>query len=153
MRKLYVVLVGLLATLATAASAPSQPLKRTFAIPLTAAEEVPVCPATNPGDRGVALFKIIDVAAGTVEYKVIATDLPGTLAGGPGAHIHGPAPAGETAGVVEPLTLTGAEVGIIAAGTFTDADLVADALEDPELFYVNVHTTICPEGAARGQFA
>jgi hypothetical protein len=61
--------------------------------------------------------------------------------------------AGDTAGIVEPLELTGAEVGVIAAGTFTNPDLVADALANPELFYVNVHTTTCPGGAIRGQFA
>ena len=49
--------------------------------------------------------------------------------------------------------LTGNEVGVIAAGTFTNPDLVADALENPELFYVNIHTTTCPSGAIRGQLA
>ena len=153
MWKAYAIVGAVLAALVAAASASSQPLARTFAIPLSAAEEVPDCPATNEGDRGVALFEIVDVAAGIVEYKVIASDLPGELAGAPGVHIHGPAPAGRTAGIVEPLTRTGAEVGVIASGTFTDAELVADALANPELFYVNVHTTTCPAGAIRGQFA
>jgi hypothetical protein len=153
MSKLYAIAVGALVALVTAASASSQQLARTFAIPLSAAAEVPGCPATDSSDRGVALFKIVDLEAGTVKYKVIASDLPGTLAGGLGAHIHGPAPAGETADILEPLELTGAEVGVIAAGTFTDPDLVADALANPELFYVNVHTTTCPGGAIRGQFA
>ena len=148
MKKLYGIVVISLAVLAIATPATSQSLDRTFVVQLTATEEVPLCAATDQSDRGVALFQIVDFAAGIVEYTVIATDLPGTLAG---AHIHGPAPAGDTAGIVQPLTLTGVEVGVIATGTFTNPQLVAAALENPELFYVNVHTTTCPDGAIRGQ--
>ena len=151
MKKLCGIVVASLAALAIATPATSQSLDRTFVVQLTATEEVPLCAATDQSDRGVALFQIVDFAAGIVEYTVIATDLPGTLAGAPGAHIHGPAPAGDTAGIVQPLTLTGVEVGVIATGTFTNPQLVAAALENPELFYVNVHTTTCPDGAIRGQ--
>lgn len=151
MRKFCGIFVVSLAALAVAAPAPSQSLRRTFVVQLTAAQQVPVCAATDASDRGVALFRILDVEAGIVEYQIVATDLPGTLAGGLGVHIHGPAPAGQNAGIVQPLDLTGAEVGVIAEGTFTNPDLVADALANPELFYVNVHTTTCPGGAIRGQ--
>lgn len=151
MRKLYAIPAVLLVALTVATTAPSQPLARTFAVQLTAADEVPECAATNRSDRGVALFRIIDAAAGTVGYRVISTDLPGEIVGSPGIHIHGRAPAGETAPVLQPLTPTGAEVGIIAAGTFSNPALVAAALANPELYYVNVHTTVCPAGAVRGQ--
>ena len=150
MTRLYVLIVGVVAALAITAAASSQPLDRTFAIPMTSAEEVPQCSATDNGDRGVALFKIVDVEAGIVEYKVIATALPGTVVA---AHIHGQAPAGASAGVVQPLDLTGSQVGVVVAGTFTNPALVAAALERPDLYYVNVHTTTCPAGAVRGQFA
>ena len=148
MTRLYPLIVGVVAALAMAAAVSAEPLDRTFAVTLTSAEEVPVCEATNAGDRGVALFKIVDLAAGTVEFKVIATGLPGDVVA---AHIHGQAPAGETAGVVQPLQVTGSQVGVVAAGTFTNPDLVAAALANPELYYVNVHTTTCPAGAIRGQ--
>ena len=148
MKKLCGIIVVSIAALAIATPATSQSLDRTFVVQLTSTEEVPLCAATDQSDRGVALFRIVDFAAGIVEYTVIATDLPGTLTG---AHIHGPAPAGETAGVVEPLALTGAEVGVIATGTFANPQLVAAVLENPELFYANVHTTTCPSGAIRGQ--
>jgi CHRD domain len=153
MKKLCGIVLVSLAALAMATPAPSQSIPRTFVVQLTATEQVPPCAAANESDRGVALFRIVDVEAGIVEYMVIATDLPGTLAGAPGIHIHGPAPAGQNAGIVQPLDLTGAEVGVIAKGTFTNPDLVAAALENPELFYVNVHTTTCPSGAIRGQIA
>jgi hypothetical protein len=151
MKKLCGIVVVSLAALAMATPVASQSLERTFVVQLSASEQVPVCAATDESDRGVALFRIVDVEAGIVEYEVIATDLPGTLAGAPGVHIHGPAPAGQNADIVQPLDLTGAEVGIIAEGTFTNPELVAAALENPELFYVNVHTTACPGGAIRGQ--
>jgi CHRD domain len=151
MRKLYAIPAVFLVALTVATTALSHPHARTFAVHLSAADEVPLCAHTNHGDRGVALFRIVDAASGTVEYKVISTDLPGEIVGSPGIHIHGPAPAGATAPVVQPLTLTGAEVGIVAKGTFTNPALVAAALESPELYYVNVHTTVCPEGAIRGQ--
>jgi hypothetical protein len=151
MRKLYAIPAVLLVALTVATTALSQPLARTFAVQLTAAAEVPECAATSRSDRGVALFRIIDAAAGTVEYKVISTNLPGEIAGSPGIHIHGPASAGANAPVLQPLTPTGAEVGIVAAGTFSNPALVAAALENPELYYVNVHTTVCPAGAIRGQ--
>jgi hypothetical protein len=151
MRKLYAISSLVLVSLTVAAGAWSQPLARTFAVPLTADAEVPGCAATDQGDRGVALFTIVDPATGTVEYKVVSTDLPGDIVGSPGLHIHGPAPAGATAPVIQGLALTGAEVGVVAEGTFTNPELVAAALENPQLFYVNVHTTTCPAGAIRGQ--
>ena len=153
MTKICGLIVVAVAALAITTAAPAQSLERTFVVQLTAAQQVPVCTATDASDHGVALFRIVDVKSGTVEHTVIATDLPGTLAGAPGVHIHGPAPAGQNADIVQALDLTGAEVGVIAEGTFTNPDLVAAALEHPELFYVNVHTTECPAGAIRGQLA
>jgi hypothetical protein len=148
MKKLLGLVVVSLAALAVVTPATSQSLNRTFVVQLNASEEVPLCAAADASDRAVALFQIVDVAAGVVEYSIVASDLPGSLTG---AHIHGPAPVGDTADVVQALDLTGAEVGVIAAGTFTNAQLVAAALANPELFYVNVHTSSCLPGAIRGQ--
>jgi hypothetical protein len=151
MRKIYAIPAALLVALTVAAGALSQPGARTHVVKLTAAEEVPPCAAASKRHRGVALFRITDATAGTVSYKVISTNLPGNIVGSPGAHIHGPAPAGVATGVLQPLTLTGNEVGVVAQGTFTNPALVAAINANPQLYYVNVHSTTCPPGVIRGQ--
>jgi CHRD domain len=151
MRKLYAIPAGLLAALTVVAGASSQPVARTHVVKLTAAEEVPRCAAANKRHHGVALFKVTNATTGTVSYKVITTNLPGNIVGSPGAHIHGPAPAGTPAGVLQPLTLTGNESGIVAQGTFTNPALVAAINANPQLYYVNVHSTTCTPGVIRGQ--
>ena len=76
--------------------------------------------------------------------------LPGTIAGSPGAHIH-VGRAGDMGPVVQALELTGRERGLVAAGTATNPALAAAIVADAANYYVNVHTTVCPGGAARGQ--
>ena len=122
----------------------------TFVAPLSAENEVPGCPAgVESGASGVAIIQI-DVATGEISYRVVATNLPGTIAGSPGAHIH-VGPAGVMGPVVEPLQLTGLETGLVAEGTATNEELATAILADPANYYVNVHTTVCPDGAVRGQ--
>jgi hypothetical protein len=122
----------------------------TFVAFLSAENEVPRCPAgVESGASGVAIIQI-DEATGVITYRVVATNLPGTIAGGPGAHIHVGA-AGAAGPVVLPLELTGLETGLVAAGTATDPALAAAILANPANYYVNVHTTECPGGAIRGQ--
>jgi hypothetical protein len=149
MRKVYAIVIGALLVLAASAVAAAQP-KTTFVADLTAAEEVPGCPAgVESGARGVAVIQV-NAETGEITYKVVATNLPGTIAGSPGAHIHVGA-AGEMGPVVLPLALTGLERGLVAAGSATDAELAAAILAEPANYYVNVHTTTCPLGAIRGQ--
>jgi hypothetical protein len=150
MRKLGVLLVvtvaALLAGASVATSAP--PPARTFVAVMTSGQEVPHCdPATNAA-RGVAVFHVTDAAAGTVEYRVIANNLPGDLTA---AHIH-LAPRGVAGPIVQPLALTpGAENGVVGEGTFTNPTLVAAIQSSPDSYYVNVHTGVCPSGVIRGQ--
>jgi len=120
-----------------------------FVVIMTASDEVPLCaPATNAA-RGQASFRVTDAAAGTVAYKLVANNLPGDITM---AHIH-LAPAGTPGPVVQPLALAlGAENGVIARGTFTNAALVAALQADPSAYYVNVHSSVCQPGVIRGQF-
>jgi hypothetical protein len=67
------------------------------------------------------------------------------------AHIHGPAPIGENAGVVLDLTPpTGGTAGEVVEREF---DITAEQLEQlvEGLWYVNLHTTDIPAGEIRGQ--
>lgn len=124
--------------------------RTTFVAQLSAENEVPGCPAgEESGASGVAVIQI-DEATGEITYRVVAFNLPGTIAGSPGAHIHVGA-AGEMGPVVQPLDLTGLETGLVAAGTATNPALAEAILADPANYYVNVHTTVCPAGAVRGQ--
>jgi hypothetical protein len=153
MNRLCVVLGAACVSMVAAPSVAlaDQPPARTFVAVLTAGEEVPHCaPATNAA-RGVAVFHVVDDATGTVEFKLVANNLPGDIIA---AHIH-IAPKGVAGPVVQPLPPTaGAENGVIAEGTFQNAALVAAIQAAPDAYYVNVHTAPpagCPSGVIRGQ--
>jgi hypothetical protein len=121
-----------------------QPPAKTFVAVLSAEEEVPLCaPATNAA-RGVAVFRVQD---GTVDFKVVANNLPGDVIS---AHIHQQRP-GIAGPIVQGLTLTGSENGVVATGSFTNPALVAAIQADPNNFYVNVHSSTCTTGVIRGQ--
>ena len=150
MKKLSVLLVVIVAAILGGASAAlsAAPPARTFVAVMSADEEVPTCVAATNAARGVAVFHVIDAAAGTVEYRVIANNLPGDLSA---AHIH-LAPAGVAGPIQQPLPLTpGAENGVVGEGTFTNLALVAAIQSSPDDYYVNVHTGVCPSGVIRGQ--
>jgi len=127
-----------------AAGAAQQPTRTLVAV-LSADEEVPGCASATNAARGLAVFHVHD---GTVEFKIIANNLPGAIIA---AHIH-VAPKGVAGAIVQPLPPTaGAENGVVAQGSFTNAALVAAIQANADNYYVNVHTTICPTGVIRGQ--
>jgi len=154
MKKLFGALLVIVSVLVAAGVASAdQPPATTFVAALTADQEVPGCdPATNAA-RGLFVGHVVDEATGTVEWTLVANNLPGSTIA---AHIHFPGPAGVAAGVVQPLPITpGEENGVIATGSFSNLALVAGIRANPELYYVNVHTVPpgvgCPAGAVRGQ--
>jgi hypothetical protein len=115
---------------------------------LTAEDEVPLCAAATNASRGHFVAHVVDATAGTVEWELVASNLPGDIVA---AHIH-VAPFGVPGPVVQGLPPTaGAENGVIGTGTFTNPALVAAIGANPANYYVNVHTTTCPPGAIRGQ--
>jgi hypothetical protein len=149
MKKLSSVLVLAALTLAAAAVAfGAKPPAKSFVAVLTSGEEVPNCAAATNAARGNFVAMVTDEATGTVEWMLIANNLPGDIVA---AHIH-LAPKGVAGAVVQPLPPTpGAENGVIGSGTFSNPALVAALQANPDGYYVNVHTNVCPSGVIRGQ--
>jgi hypothetical protein len=159
------VVIGLLATIgllfAGAAAVPvanaEEPTLNTFVVQLEAENEVRKCPAGEAsGASGVAVVQI-NADTGVITYRVVAWQLPATIAGpSTGAHIHEvdpTSPTGQTGPIKVHFERTGLNTGLVAAGTDTDTDpaVVAAILANPENYYVNVHTTACTTGTIRGQ--
>jgi hypothetical protein len=150
MRSLHGLVVAL--SFAAASAAPvalaAPPAPTTFVAVLSADDEVPRCAPADSSARGLAIFHVRDQAAGTVEFRLVANNIPGTITA---AHIH-VAPKGVAGPVVQPLPPTpGAENGVIAEGTFTNPTLLSALQTSPQAYYVNVHSTVCPPGVIRGQ--
>jgi hypothetical protein len=139
---------GLAALLAVTVAFADQPAPRTFVAVLTAEDEVPPCAPAGNDARGVAVFHVVDEAAGLVRYKLVANNIPGNTTS---AHIH-LAPKGMAGGIVQALPFTpGEEQGVIGRGTFTNPALLAAIRANPQNYYVNVHSSVCGAGVIRGQ--
>jgi hypothetical protein len=118
---------------------------RPFTTTLTGAAEVP-----GPGDpdgSGTAWLRLNPGQEEVCfELSVSNIALPAT-----GAHIH--VGTADVAGpVVVPLTApdgSGTSSGCVSA----DQDLILDIMQNPEGYYVNVHSTEFPAGAVRGQLS
>src|SRR5437867_4774944 len=150
MRRLSVALATAALTFAAMgiAAVADAPPPTTFVAVLNADEEVPHCAAATDASRGLAVFHVTDEATGTVEWKLVANNLPGTPVA---AHIH-LAPKGTAGTVVQPLPPTpGEENGVIGEGTFTNKALLTAVRLNPQNYYVNVHSTVCGAGVIRGQ--
>lgn len=148
MRKLAVVLLLVGGLTLTAVAVAAKPPAKTFVAVLTAAEEVPLCAEATNAARGVFIAHVVDEATGTVEWKLVANNLPGDIVA---AHIH-IGPRGVPGPVVQATPPTpGAENGVIGTGSFSNPALVAAMRADPDAYYVNVHSTVCPPGVIRGQ--
>ncbi|HVE50891.1 MAG TPA: CHRD domain-containing protein [Casimicrobiaceae bacterium] len=109
-----------------------------FAARLTGAEEVP-----GPGDPdgvGTALL-IFDSITNQVSWSISFANVDQPLTG---AHIHLGGP-----GVAGPVRI---DFSAALFGSVVDAD-VAAVLANPSNFYVNIHNSLFPAGAIRGQLA
>jgi hypothetical protein len=106
---------------------------------LSSAAEVPPNPSTATG----TLQGSYDKGSKLLKWKLVYSGLsgPATM-----AHFHGPAIAGENAGVVVPLANPASMAESTA--TLTDAQ-AADMLAGK--WYINVHTAANPGGEIRGQ--
>jgi hypothetical protein len=136
--------LGLVAILATAVPALGE--GRPFSTTLTGAAEVP-----GPGDADASgtAFISLNQGLGEVCFDLSWAGIDGTVTA---AHIH-----------VGAATVAGPVVVGLFAGAFSGTDsasgcipgvseeLIKAIRQDPENYYVNVHSDVFPAGAIRGQ--
>ena len=146
MRKLLVSLVVLAFAIAGAPTFADEG-GRPFSTTLTGANEVP-----GPGDPDASGTASLALNPGQGE---VCFDLAWTLVDGTvfAAHIH----VGQT-GVAGPVVVplfSGSFSGTDSASACVNADrtLLLAILQSPENYYVNVHSSVFPAGAVRGQLS
>ncbi|MDB5477166.1 MAG: hypothetical protein JWP49_2677 [Phenylobacterium sp.] len=137
----FAAVVGLgLAGAAAAADAPKGGRPLTAA--MTGANETP---AADPKATGTASIRV-NVGQNQVCWELTAKDLSAPAVA---AHIHKGA-KGASGPPVVPLTPTDA-TGKSAGCATVDAAVAKDLIQDPDDYYVNIHTKAFPGGAIRGQ--
>jgi len=126
-----------------------------FTVQLSALNEVPAVTNAEATARGTAVITI-NKATNTIDFNVSLNSFPAGSAVNV-AHIHA-AGAGATAGVFIGTGLTAGNVTLTnGSGTFSfqqvqvTAAQVTQILGNPAGHYFNVHTTMNPGGAIRGQ--
>lgn len=143
MRRLIVLGLALaMLALPAAVSAGGRP----FVVPMIGAEEFPV--SGDPDGSGTAWFSV-NYGQMEICYTLFVEDivLPASA-----AHIH-KAPAGSAAPPVVPLTAPDATGWSSGCAAVSDAALLKDILQNPQDYYVNVHNSVYPGGAVRGQLS
>jgi hypothetical protein len=159
-RRLFAALM-LAAILALALAGPASAAKlggagadqggRLFTTNLSGTAEVdPVTGELDAGDPDGSGSATLTVNPGQREvcYELSVKDI--TLPAS-GAHIH-VGEAGETGPVVVPLTPPDAS-GVSSGCTEVSRELALAIIQEPEAYYVNVHTSDFPGGAIRGQLS
>jgi CHRD domain len=125
----------------TSTAPPKHRRAKLFVVKLNGANENP--PA-DLGGRGNA-FLLVSADRTKICYLITVSNLQGDVIL---AHIH-QAPKGVNGPIVVPLT---APIGGASADCATvPADLGSAIVDSPDQYYVNVHTTMFPAGAIRGQ--
>jgi hypothetical protein len=138
-------------------STPTTPSNlKIFTVQMASSNEVPPVTNAEAGGKGTAVITV-NSQANTIDFNVSMSGFPaGSQANV--AHIH-PGAAGVNGA---PLVNTGLTAGTAivmpaGSGTFSltgvpvSADKIAQILANPSAFYFNVHTSLNPGGAIRGQ--
>ncbi|MDC5696638.1 CHRD domain-containing protein [Intrasporangium calvum] len=131
---------ALAATAALLAPVPALADGRPFSTDLAGINE----PGGGDPDGSGTAHVWVNVGLSEVCYHLVVSALDPVV----GAHIHS-APAGVNGPVVVPLgaPVSGTSSGCVAV----EKSLAKAILKSPQAFYVNVHTTVYPGGAIRGQ--
>jgi CHRD domain len=135
-------MVGMLAV-----GAPAYGQGRPFSTVLTGAAEVP-----GPGDPDAtgSASLTLNQGQGQVCFDLSWAGIDGTVVA---AHVHA-APVGVAGPIVVPLFTNVALAGTDSASgcvAGVSEELIKAIRHDPASYYVNVHSTVFPAGAARGQ--
>jgi hypothetical protein len=145
LRLVAAVVALLVAALGLAALAPADDGGRKFTTTLTGAEEAP-----GPGDPDATGFASLRLNPGQSEvcHEISWAGVDGTVSAG---HIH-VGPAGSAGPVVVTL-FTGSFAGTdsVSACVSADRELILAIMQNPTNYYVNVHSSVFPGGAVRGQ--
>ena len=143
MRRLIILLTALaVLALPTAVAAGGRP----FVVPMTGADERP-----GPGDpdgTGTAWFWV-NYGQMEICYALEVANITLPTAA---AHIH-VAPPTDPGPVVVPLNAPDATGHSSGCAEVTDAALLKNIVQNPEQYYVNVHTSDFLPGAVRGQLS
>lgn len=136
----------LFVSFAIAALSAGSVFAQTLGAVLTASQEVPACAGSGIGNATVTF----DSARQNINVTITVSNLGSPIIA---SHIHRGA-AGVAGDVVLGFTPAQSFTNGTLTGTFPiTSDLANEILKDPSNFYVNVHTTACPGGAARGQLS
>jgi hypothetical protein len=134
---------GLILVLVLTTAAVPAHAGKSFSMALTGAAEVP-----GPGDPDGSGMASVTLNAGQ-EMVCWKISVDGIMLPATGAHIHrgavddfGPVVVG-----LAPPDASGESSGCTTAAR----ELIVEILTNPEMFYVNVHSTEYPAGAVRGQ--
>ncbi len=109
---------------------------------LTGAAEV--TPGDPDGSGSVQL--VLNQGQGTLDYMIVVSDIEPASA----AHIHF-APAGSAGPVT--VTLSAPTNGMSSGTILLDKETIKRIRKNPEAYYVNVHNSMYPGGALRGQLS
>lgn len=122
-------------------------------------------------EDGNQLYNLSGAASGSQEVPAVTTSATGTISGSldaqnkslnytitwsglsgdmTGMHLHGPAPAGQNAAVLFPLTTTTGTSGTVSGTISNIPDTTIQHLLNGRIYY-NIHTAARPGGEIRGQ--
>lgn len=143
MRSRSIVTVAGMTVLLMALAATALAGGRPFTTGLSGASEVP-----GPGDpdgTGTAHLTL-NQGQGEVCFDITVANIDAAI----GGHIH--VGTSDVAGPVV-VNLLGTTPSVLSGCVEADKDLIKDIRQNPEDYYVNVHTAPFPAGAVRGQLS
>ena len=135
----------MLLTVLLLAAAPAQATQISYSLAMDGTQEVPPADLDGTASGNITLDDVSGVISWSFTYANIVA--PSAM------HIHGPGgSAGSNAGVFVGLGVaTSGGAGTLISSVTTTPANVATIFANPTDFYVNIHNSVFPGGAVRGQ--